>query len=209
MAHATGNTCQKRGHVHALTCVHHPRTCGGHTNSGSFLRVSDVGMVWAVWASCLNFCFTPSGIFAGLRVSVLIVTHVLHTTTFTAHAPTPEAKATADRGSHAQPAEQSVLLQLARAAPALLTSISTCWPQKLTLLLISYSGISCRQPGSKLQGSHKGDLVLCAYVLHEQLYVCTGARWLTNTPGTAMPLKSNRHSRHSHVCMVTEEHLNH
>lgn len=55
-------------------------TWGGHTKSGSFLRVSLVGMddLGGEGASRLNFCLTPSGILASLRVSELMVTQVLH-----------------------------------------------------------------------------------------------------------------------------------
>lgn len=56
-----------------------PRTCGGNTNSGSFLRAWSAAMAkrGGEGARRLKRCFTPSGIFAGRRVSVLIVTHVL------------------------------------------------------------------------------------------------------------------------------------
>jgi hypothetical protein len=59
------------------------RTCGGHTNSGSFLRAWSAAMAkrGGEGASRRKRCFTPSGILAGRRVSVFIVTHVLHSAT--------------------------------------------------------------------------------------------------------------------------------
>lgn len=56
-----------------------PPTCGGKTNSGSFLRAWSAAMAkrGGEGASRLKRCLTSSGIFAGRRVSVLMVTHVL------------------------------------------------------------------------------------------------------------------------------------